>query len=162
MVSEIPFSHPRDLLNFLKILRQFAVASTILGSCFLRDPVKKLVIDGSDDDDEEEEDDIEDLESFMDDDDDDDHEMADVGMRNGGHRKTSFVVDVALKMEMDFYIALVFPRGDDIVHLDIEVGKNGEIRVEGKGGGEFNVAAFEKALRAGEDVPLALEWAARC
>ena len=118
-----------------------------------------MVTDGEEEDNEEEEDDIGDLESFMDD---DETPVSKVKLAAGSGR--SFVVDVALSMvpvQLDFYVGLVFPVGEEIVHLDVEIGKNGEIRVEGKGAGEFNVQAFEKALRACEDIPLALEWASR-
>lgn len=154
LVHDIPFTHPRELLPILKILRQYAAASIVLGSCFLRDEVKRVVQDGDDDDDEED-DDVGDLESFMDDD-----EL----VPSSSSPPKLFVVDMSLSVllpQLDLVMSLVFPMGSEIVHLEIEVGKNGEMRVEGKGVTGFNIGAFEKALRACEDIPLALEWASR-
>lgn len=103
-------------------------------------------------DEEDEEEDIGDLESFMDD------EIQSTS-------SARFAVDVSLSMlpQLDMVISVSFPMNGDIVHLDIEVGKNGDLRVEGKGnsGGSFDVGTFERALRVCEDIPLALEWAAR-
>jgi hypothetical protein len=152
-LSEIPFSHPRDLLSIFRTLRQYVVVRSLLEGCFgelnsQETPVKKadnssLNTDTHDD-----------LNSFL-------HnggDTSDASMRN------VLPVDVTLEPEYCFGLRVVFPsKSHSITNLQIQVGKNAELKLflssteEGRGG-NIDAKTIEKALRASEDIGLVVEW----
>ncbi|TGZ82738.1 hypothetical protein EX30DRAFT_339027 [Ascodesmis nigricans] len=145
-VSEVPFSHPKDLIAAFKVLRQYALLETLLASCFSREQVQEDTNHGDGGDLEKE---VMDLEAFLAED-----CVVSVPLR----------VDIALLPERAFGIDVAFPLDGDPVHLNIIVERNGELKVMIPEGGLTGVAAgldvraFEKGLRASEDIPLMIEW----
>jgi hypothetical protein len=151
-ISEIPFSHPRDLLPIFRTLRQYALVRSLLDSCFkgsssLEMPSEQenshMDIDAHDD-----------LNSFLQDDD-------SVDASGGDH---ALPIDVTLEPEHAFGLGVVFPgKSNSITNLQIQVGKNAELKLfmspteEGK----VDAKVVEKALRASEDIGLVVEWLRR-
>jgi hypothetical protein len=153
-ISEIPFSHPRELLPIFRTLRQHTLIRSLLESCFGRpNPLEmangkedsRMDIDAQDD-----------LNSFLQDD--------DSGDASGGD---ALPIDVALEPEHDFGLSVVFPgKSNSITNLQIQVGKNAELKLamsptEEGSGGNVDAKAVEKALRASEDLGLVVEWLRR-
>lgn len=145
-VSEIPFSHPRELLRMFHTLRQYALLTTLLESCFSDpDPVPPPAASAT----------AKDINAFLSDDDDDAGVLA---------------VDVSLEPEHGFGLRLVYPDaatgggGEGVMNLQLQIGKNADIKaLLAGGGGASGVPAesVERALRACEHVGLVLEWIRR-
>lgn len=156
-VSEIPFSHPRDLLKIFQTLRQYALLTTILESCFVSPGSLKLPSQPAERDNKV--DVLDNLNSFLQDDGaaDDDESVF------GG----ALPVDITLEPEHSFGLRIVFPvKSFGIANLQLQVGRNAELKLrtsstEGaRNGSSVGVDAnvIKKALRASEDIGLALEW----
>ena len=158
-VSEIPFSHPRELLKMFHTLRQYALLATLLESCFSDPgPVPPPAAAAAAKDEK-------DVSAFLSDDDSDGD-----GVATGG----VLPVDVSLEHEHGFGLRLVYPDagagggggggGGGVVNLQLQVGKNADVKVllaSGGGASGVPVESMEKALRACEHVGLVLEWIRR-
>ena len=142
-------------------LRQYALLATLLESCFSDpDPVPPPAAAAAAKDEK-------DVSAFLSDDDSDD---------DGGATGGVLPVDVSLEHEHGFGLRLVYPdaraggggggggRGGGVVNLQLQVGKNADVKVllaSGGGASGVPVESMEKALRACEHVGLVLEWIRR-
>lgn len=149
-VSELPFSHPKDLLGYFGILRQYALVATLLESCFATStstsssspPVATDTVGPPELDDDDG------LDAFMS----DDQPAAATG---------PLPIDVSVLPEVGFGIGVVFPRKDALVNVVAQVGRNAELRaectVDGGAGGKPRAKLVERALGICEDVGLVVE-----
>lgn len=164
-VSEVPFSHPKELVGVFQILRQFVLVGTLLRSCF--DPLAPAAAttassnedEGGDGDGDEDEDDL------------------DAFMSDGGGKAAAGEGEAVLKVDLSlgsggagaggqqggggaFSVGVIFPveeRG--LVSFGVEVGRNAEVRVVGVG--DVDVAGVERAVGVAEDLGVVVEWVRR-
>lgn len=188
--SEIPFSHPKDLFNIFRTLRQFALMTTLLESCF-SSPASFTVPHPSTTSDNTKNDQEYDLGEFFDD---DDNSYTGSSLLTppptstftGTENQEIIPVDILLEPEQAFGIRIVFStKSLGTVNLQIQVGRNAELKVmflasgcDGDGGetdpgcaGEskgkenpmvnIDAVAIEKALKSCEDLGVVLEWIRR-
>lgn len=145
-VTEISFSHPKDLVPVFKFLRQHACVTTLLESCFLEQDNSGSTLRPSAPAP------VESLDSFLEND-----------------PKPSMVlpVDIQISLEEDIGISVVFPVHDGIINLKIQVAKNAGLRVvlmedstsrSIAGNSPVDVRLVENALRVSEDISLVIEW----
>ncbi|KAI5851835.1 mediator of RNA polymerase II transcription subunit 1-domain-containing protein [Tricharina praecox] len=133
-VSEIPFSHPRDILPILRTLRQYVLVKTLLESCFSPlhpSPPPPSPPHSS----------IDDLNFFLD---------------STSPSTGEVPVDITLEPGQQFGIRVVFPEraNTGVVNMQVQVGRNAEVSVK------QNERA-EKAIKACEDLGLVVEWIRR-
>jgi hypothetical protein len=108
-LSEIPFSHPKELLPIFKVLRQYALVSTLLNSSF--DDKNPDAESPEKDEDEEM---VDTLDSFL----------ADA---DGPSPSKPLPVDITLAPEQGFGIAAVFPCQSGLANMRIQVGMRGGV-----------------------------------
>ncbi|KAI5805821.1 mediator of RNA polymerase II transcription subunit 1-domain-containing protein [Geopyxis carbonaria] len=142
-VTEIPFSHPKDLQPIFKTLRQYALIATLLEGSFSHHP--SLARDETNENDIRSTDD---LDNFLD----------SVNQVQG-----PLPVDISLAPEHGFGISIVFPSSTGLIHLLVQIEKNGELKVtlEQDNSAELenaiDIKAVERALRISEDIGLVIE-----
>ncbi|RPB13401.1 hypothetical protein P167DRAFT_564580 [Morchella conica CCBAS932] len=158
-ISEVPFSHPKELVGVFQILRQFVFVGTLLRSCF--DPLAPAPAAAAVDADENDDEDEDDLDAFMGD------------AKPAAEREVALTVDLSLGSGGAgaggqqggggggaFSLGVIFPveeRG--LVSFGVEVGRNAEVRVVGVG--DVDVAGVERAVVAVEDLGVVVEWVRR-
>lgn len=148
--TEIPFSHPKDLVPLFRILRQYASVTTLLENIFrhknddTETPTPSAAATGIS------------LEDFL----------------EGGIEEParSLSVDIQLSLDNDIGISVVFPVDGGLINLKIVVEKNGGLRVllledstnrAAAVNPPIDVQAVERALKASEDIGLVIEWIRR-
>ena len=146
-VTAIPFAHPRDLVKIFATLRQFALVTTLLESCFAVPGCSAQAPDGDAAARAEQEDE---LSAFMRGTEPD----APAGL---------LPVDITLEPEHRFGIRVTAPGapGEPVTNLQVKVGKNAELVVVAAEEGDEAAKEAERALRKCEDVGLALAWMRR-
>ncbi|KAG0125438.1 mediator of RNA polymerase II transcription subunit 1-domain-containing protein [Tuber indicum] len=156
-ISEIPFSHPKELAGVFSILRQFAHVSALLKSCF--SPVAGIIPKTEDSvvaaplGDKEM-----DLDAFLA----DGNDMAD-----GVAQPVPVDISATEGQSGEFTLGVIFPQrtGQGVVGCSFEVGRNADIRVtelsadDGKLGLDAN--GLEWALAIGSDLGIVVEWLRR-
>jgi len=133
-VSEIPFSHPRDILPILRTLRQYVLVKTLLESCFSPlhpSPPPLPTPDPF----------VDDVNSFLD---------------SPSPNMEEVPIDIILEPGQQFGIRILFPEREHtgVANMQVQVGRNAEVSVKQneRAGG---------AIRACEDLGLVVEWARR-
>lgn len=180
-IEHIPFSHPRQLLVLLPVLRQWALLSSLLRRCFNDPPPPPSVGkpgDNSEKVDEDSDDDDDDAagekQSVLD--------KLDALLNNGGaatqtqstSKKTLIDISISLSAPSPS-VSLVFPHRNGLADLSFEVGLNGEVggvelRLgaeatgvggEGDGKAERRGGKVKRVLEISEDLGAVVEWVSR-
>lgn len=143
-VTEIPFSHPKDLLPIFRTLRQYALLTTLLESCFLAPGSSTSPPDGF------EEPHVDELNTFLQD------------LDEVSRPPPALPVDITLEIEHAFGLRITAPgAAGGVENLQVRVGKNAELVVGAAEEGDASAKGVERALRACEDVGLVLAWMRR-
>ncbi|KAI5812348.1 mediator of RNA polymerase II transcription subunit 1-domain-containing protein [Pyronema omphalodes] len=142
-VTDIPFSHPRDLLRFFHTLRQYALLSTLLESCFSPKHVSKTPpSDGQ-------------KPVVM-----DELDLLLQGFDSSNTPAVGLPVTISLEPEQGFGLRVVYPDQGGMGNWQVVVGRNGDLKVA-TGGNSATEDRIRKALGAAEDLGLVVEWVRR-
>ncbi|KAL8770483.1 MAG: hypothetical protein Q9194_005164 [Teloschistes cf. exilis] len=173
-IEHIPFSHPRQLLVLLPVLRQWALLSSLLRRCFNDSPPPSMAKppDSSERDDEDSDDDAGERNSVLD--------KLDALLNDGGAAKQQSIsktlVDISISLSGPLpSVSLVFPYRSALADLSFEVGLNGEVGDvelnlgsamteagdEGGGKAETRREKVKKVLEISEDLGAVVEWVSR-
>ena len=167
VIDAIPFSHPRQLIAILPLLRQWALIGSLLRRSFVPDPLSLSdttadTIKSTDVDldilvNEQEMTVEEELAALLDD--------------NGpstsspqSDKENALTVDITLcTTSLPPRVGVVWTRGDGLESVDFGVGLNGVIEVspgnEGEGGqASVEMEKMSKILSIAEDVGVLIEW----
>ncbi|KAL8662666.1 MAG: hypothetical protein Q9202_004531 [Teloschistes flavicans] len=176
-IEHIPFSHPRQLIVLLPVLRQWALVSSLLRRCFNDPPPEeeKPATNGERDSDSDSDSDGEEksVRDKLD------------ALLNGAATESGNLTRVDINVSLSApspTISLVFPYQSTLAGLSFEVGLNGEIQgvelklgtatnpddvVAGEGDGrkskktERREEKVRKVLEISEDLSAVVEWMSR-
>ena len=170
IIDSIPFSHPRQLIAVLPLLRQWALTNSILRRSFTTDPLSSseennsakaangTTNNGLDLDAivrtqemtvEEE------LAALLDEPSTPPPEENDVGPK-------ALAVDITLSTTSSPpQIGVMWPQGKELKNVEFAVGSNGVIDVSGENEEDMETEKIQKVLSIAEDIGVLVEWLGR-
>lgn len=167
VIDAIPFSHPRQLIAILPVLRQWALIGSLLRRSFVPDPsslsdaaadtIKPTDMDLDTLVHEEEMTVEEELAALLDD-------NGPPASSPQSDKENALMVDITLcTTSLPPRVGVVWSRGDGLRSVDFGVGLNGVIEVDPGSEGEVGQASVErermsKMLSIAEDVGVLIEW----
>lgn len=167
VIDAIPFSHPRQLIAILPVLRQWALIGSLLRRSFVPDPsslsdaaadtIKPTDMDLDTLVHEEEMTVEEELAALLDD-------NGPSASSPQSDKENALMVDITLcTTSLPPRVGVVWSRGDGLRSMDFGVGLNGVIEVDPGSEGEVGQASVErermsKMLSIAEDVGVLIEW----
>ena len=169
IIDSIPFSHPRQLIAVLPLLRQWALTNSILRRSFTPDPhspseedsnaksangttnngldldaiirTQEMTVE-------------EELAALLD-------EPSTPPEEDGEGTKT-LAVDITLSTTSSPpQIGVMWPHGKELKNVDFVVGNNGVIEVSGEDGDDRETERIQKVLGIAEDIGVLVEWLGR-